>query len=150
MYRDLVTDNAIFRGRCEGIGELPVETARRYGATGPVLRGSGIASDVRKDEPYGIYNRLEFRIPAYKESDVMARYLVRIDELGTSCDLLEQAVAAIPEGEVAAKVPRVFKPVKGEASMAVEGARGKILVHLRSDGGPILTASSCGRRDFQT
>jgi NADH-quinone oxidoreductase subunit D len=136
MYRDLVTSNAILRGRCEGIGELTAEVARRYGATGPVLRGSGIASDTRTSEPYGVYDRFHFRIPTYTEGDAMARYRVRLDELETSCEIIEQAVANLPEGPIAAKISRNFKPSKGEASMAVEGARGKILVHVRSDGGP--------------
>jgi NADH-quinone oxidoreductase subunit D len=136
MYRDLVTDNVILRGRCEGVGELSVDVARRYGATGPVLRGSGIASDVRRSEPYGVYDRFEFQIPTYPEGDAMARYRVRLDELETSCDIIEQAVSNLPDGPVSAKIARVFKPPKGEACMAVEGARGKILVHVRSDGGP--------------
>ena len=136
MYRDLVTDNAILRGRCEGIGELSVDVARRYGATGPVLRGSGVASDVRKSEPYGVYDRFEFRIPTYTSGDAMARYRVRVDELETSCDIIEQAVSNLPEGPFAAKVARSFRPPKGEACLAVEGARGKILVHVRSDGSP--------------
>ncbi|PSH03383.1 MAG: NADH-quinone oxidoreductase subunit NuoD [Acidobacteria bacterium] len=135
MYRDLVTDNVILRGRCEGIGVLPVDMARRYGATGPVLRGSGVASDVRRCEPYGVYDRFEFRVPTYPEGDAMARYKVRLDELEASCDIVEQVVSSLPEGPVTAKVSRVFKPPKGEACMAVEGARGKILVHVRSDGG---------------
>ena len=63
MYRDLVTDNMILRGRCEDIGVLPPEMARRYGATGPVLRGSGVAYDVRRVEPYSVYDRLAFDIP---------------------------------------------------------------------------------------
>jgi NADH-quinone oxidoreductase subunit D len=136
MYRDLVTNNVILRGRCEGIGELSVDVARRYGGTGPVLRGSGVASDARKSEPYGVYDRFDFRIPTYPQGDAMARYMVRMDEIETSCDIIEQAAASFPEGPISAKVPRVFKPPKGEACLAVEGARGKILVHVRSDGGP--------------
>jgi len=135
MYRDLVTGNAILRGRCEGIGGLSVDVARRYGATGPVLRASGVASDARKSESYGVYDRFEFRIPTYTEGDAMARYRVRLDELETSCDIIEQAVSNLPEGPVVAKVSRNFKPPKGEACLAVEGARGKIIVHVRSDGG---------------
>ncbi len=136
MYRDLVTDNVILRGRCEGIGHLPVDTARRYGATGPVLRGSGVASDTRRAEPYGVYDRFDFRIPTYDQADAMARYMVRMDELETSCDIIDQAVAAMPEGPVQAKVAKTVKAPKGEACFAVEGARGKIIVHVRSDGGP--------------
>ncbi|MEL7639856.1 MAG: NADH-quinone oxidoreductase subunit D [Solidesulfovibrio sp.] len=136
MYRDLVTDNVILRGRCEGIGEMDVDLARRYGATGPVIRGSGAPVDTRRAEPYGVYDRLEFRVPTYPQGDAMARYMVRMDELVTSCDIIDQAVSALPEGPVQAKVGKTVKPPKGEASFAVEGARGKILIHLRSDGGP--------------
>ncbi|MHC1788478.1 NADH-quinone oxidoreductase subunit D [Solidesulfovibrio sp.] len=136
MYRDLVTDNVILRGRCEGIGEMDVELARRYGATGPVIRGSGAPVDTRRAEPYGVYSRFEFPIPAYPQGDAMARYMVRMDELETSCSIIEQAVTNLPEGPIAAKVPKTLKPPKGEACYAVEGARGKILVHVRSDGGP--------------
>uniref|UniRef100_I2Q5I3 NADH-quinone oxidoreductase subunit D n=1 Tax=Desulfovibrio sp. U5L TaxID=596152 RepID=I2Q5I3_9BACT len=136
MYRDLVTDNVILRGRCEGIGEMDVELARKYGATGPVIRGSGAPVDTRRAEPYGVYNRFDFRIPAYNEGDAMARYMVRLDELVTSCDIIDQAVRDLPEGPIQAKVGKTVKPPKGEACYAVEGARGKILVHVRSDGGP--------------
>lgn len=136
MYRDLVTDNVILRGRCEGIGEMDVELARRYGATGPVIRGSGAPVDTRRAEPYGVYNRFDFRIPAYSQGDAMARYMVRMDELTTSCDIIDQAVRSLPEGPIQAKVGKTVKPPKGEACYAVEGARGKILVHVRSDGGP--------------
>jgi len=136
MYRDLVTDNVILRGRCEGIGEMDVELARKYGATGPVLRGSGAPVDTRRAEPYSVYNRFDFRIPAYSQGDAMARYMVRMDELTTSCDIIDQAVRNLPEGPIQAKVGKTVKPPKGEACYAVEGARGKILVHVRSDGGP--------------
>jgi NADH-quinone oxidoreductase subunit D len=136
MYRDLVTDNVILRGRCEDIGVMDVEMARRYGATGPVIRGSGAPVDTRRAEPYGVYNRFDFKIPAYSEGDAMARYNVRMDELVTSCDIIDQAVAALPEGPIQAKVGKTVKPPKGESSFAVEGARGKIVVHVRSDGSP--------------
>jgi len=136
MYRDLVTDNVILRGRCEGIGEMDVELARRYGATGPMIRGSGAPLDTRRAEPYGIYGSLEFRIPTYPQGDAMARYMVRMDELATSLDIIEQVVTNLPEGPIAAKAPKTLKPPKGEACFAVEGARGKIVVHVRSDGGP--------------
>ncbi len=136
MYRDLVTDNVILRGRCEGIGEMDVELARKYGATGPVIRGSGAPVDTRRAEPYGVYNKLDFHIPSYTEGDAMARYMVRMDELVTSCDIIDQAVQAMPEGPIQAKVPKTVKPPKGEACFAVEGARGKIIVYVRSDGGP--------------
>ncbi len=137
MYRDLVTDNVILRGRCEDIGVLPLETARRYGATGPVLRGSGLAYDVRRSEPYGFYDRFEFDIPTSTACDAMGRYDVRLAELEQSLRIVEQGLAGMPEGPIQAKVAKTVKPPKGEASFAVEGARGKIVVHVRSDGGPV-------------
>lgn len=136
MYKGLVTDNTILRHRCEQVGDLPLEMCRRYGATGPVVRGSGMAYDVRKAEPYGVYPELEFEIPVESSCDAMGRYLVRMAELEQSLCILEQAVEAIPAGEYLAKgapKPR-WKAPAGESYFAVEGARGKIGVHLVSDG----------------
>jgi len=136
MYKALVTDNTILRHRCEEVGDLPLEMCRRYGATGPVVRGSGMAYDVRRAEPYGVYPELEFEIPTENSQDAMGRYLVRMGELEQCLNILEQAVQAIPEGEhliKGAPKPRWKAPV-GETYFAVEGARGKIGVHLVSDG----------------
>lgn len=134
MYKDLVTDNFILRKRCEEIGEISVEMARQYGATGPVLRGSGVAYDVRRAEPYSIYDRFDFSIPTRTTKDAFARYLIRLDEITQSLAIITQAVDQIPEGKIRAKVPKVIKPPKGETYFAVEGARGKIGVFLVSDG----------------
>jgi NADH-quinone oxidoreductase subunit D len=135
MYRDLVTNNMILRGRCERIGVLPVEMARRYGATGPVLRGSGIAYDVRRAEPYSVYDRIEFDIPTGRDGDAMGRYEVRMAEMAQSVAIVEQALEALPAGEfVTADLPERIIPPKGEVYFAVEGARGKIGVYLLSDG----------------
>ncbi len=136
MYKALVTDNTIMRHRCEQVGDLPLEMCRRYGATGPVVRGSGMAYDVRKAEPYGIYPQLDFQIPVESTCDAMGRYLVRMAELEQSLCILEQAVEAIPAGNYLVKgapKPR-WKAPAGESYFAVEGARGKIGVHLVSDG----------------
>jgi len=136
MYRTLVTDNIILRHRCEKVGELSLEMCRCYGATGPVLRGSGLAYDVRRAEPYGIYPELTFEIPSEDSCDVMGRYLVRMAELEQCLNILEQAVAVIADGDHLVKgapKPRWKAPV-GETYFAVEGARGKIGVHLVSDG----------------
>jgi NADH-quinone oxidoreductase subunit D len=136
MYKDLVTDNRILRGRVEGIGQMPVEMCRRYGATGPVVRGSGVAYDVRRAEPYSIYNELDFEIPTDQRTDCMGRYLVRLAEIEQSLRIIEQALEMLPEGEILIKgAPKLkWKPPKGETYFAVEGARGKIGVHLVSDG----------------
>jgi NADH-quinone oxidoreductase subunit D len=136
LYRTLVTDNVILRHRCEGVGGLPLEMGCRYGVTGPVVRGSGQAYDVRRAEPYGIYPELDFEIPTEDSCDAMGRYLVRMAEIEQSLRILEQAATAIPAGEHLVKgAPRPrWKAPAGEVYFAVEGARGKIGVHLISDG----------------
>lgn len=138
MYKALVTDNIILRKRCEEVGVLPLKMCRRFGATGPVVRGSGWANDMRLSEPYGVYNELEFEVPTDQSMDAMGRYRVRLDEITQSLNIIEQAMELLPEGPIQAKgagKPR-FKPPKGETYFAVEGARGKIGVHLVSDGSP--------------
>jgi NADH-quinone oxidoreductase subunit D len=135
MYRDLVTGNMILRGRCVDIGVLSVEAARRYGATGPVLRGSGVAYDVRRAEPYSVYDRLEFDIPAGANGDAMDRYDVRMVEMEQSIRIIEQAISEMPSGPfLNPDLPDRFIPPKGEVYYAVEGARGKIGIYVLSDG----------------
>jgi NADH-quinone oxidoreductase subunit D len=138
MYRDLVTDNIILRGRCEDIGVLPVETARSYGATGPVLRGSGVAYDVRRAEPYSLYDQIAFEIPVGTAGDAMDRYRVRMAEIEQSLAIIEQAMDMISDGPILSKdVPERIIPPRGETYFAVEGARGKIGIYLLSDGSAI-------------
>ena len=136
MYRDLVTDNIIFRKRCEGVGVLSLEMCQKYGATGPVLRGSNRPYDIRKAEPYSVYDRFDYQIPVDENGDAMGRYRVRMAELSESLNIIEQAVKQIPEGEhIVKKAPKPhWKPPKGEVYFAVEGARGKIGVYLISNG----------------
>jgi NADH-quinone oxidoreductase subunit D len=137
MYRALVTENMILRGRCVDIGALPVETARHYGATGPVLRGSGVAYDVRRAEPYSVYDRFDFDIPTGKTGDAMDRYDVRMAEMEQSLRIVEQALNGLPEGPVLAPdLPDRIIPPRGEVYVAVEGARGKIGIYAISDGSP--------------
>ena len=134
MYRALVTDNIILRKRLIGIGPISAELCRRYGATGPVLRGSGVAYDVRKAEPYSVYPELEFDVPTFPEGDSMARYLVRMEELAQSLRIIEQALGKLPSGPVMAeKVPRVLKLPAGDFCFAVEAARGRFMVRVVSD-----------------
>jgi len=137
MYDDLVTKNIIFRRRCEGVGILPLEMCQQYGATGPVVRGSNAPYDVRRAEPYSVYDRFQFHIPVDPDGDAMGRYRVRMAEIRESLAIVEQAVAHLPDGDVLAKgapKPR-WAPPRGEAYFAVEGARGKIGVYVVSDGG---------------
>ncbi len=137
MYEDLVTGNVIFRRRVEGIGPIDVDMCRRYGATGPVLRGAGVAYDTRRFEPYGVYDRFDFEIPVAPTNDCLGRYMVRFQEIEQSLRILEQAIEQLPEGPVKhPKAPKAtWKAPAGEAYFAVEGARGKIGIHVVSDGG---------------
>jgi NADH-quinone oxidoreductase subunit D len=135
MYDSLVTKNIILMKRIEGLGMIPADMCRRYGASGPVLRGAGVAYDVRKAEPYSVYSRFDFDIPVFPEGDSMARYKVRMEEMVQSTRIIEQAVAAIPAGPfMNEKAPRSLKPAKGDFYQAVEAARGSFGVRLVSDG----------------
>ena len=137
MFHDLVTGNMILRGRCEEIGILPLEMAQRYGATGPVLRGSGLAYDTRRAEPYSVYPGLDFEIPVGVNGDAMDRYDVRLAEMTQSIAIIEQALEIMPDGpHLNPDVHERLRPPAGEVYYAVEGGRGKIGVHLISDGGP--------------
>jgi NADH-quinone oxidoreductase subunit D len=140
MYKDLVSDNIILRKRIEGVGVIEPEVCRRFGATGPVIRGSGIAYDIRRSDPYSVYPKLDFEIPTSELMDARGRYDVRIAEFEQSLRILEQCLDMMPEGEVLVKgAPKPsWKAPKGEAYFAVEGARGKIGVYLVSDGGKNL------------
>lgn len=135
MYHDLVTGNIILIKRLKDIGFVTAETCRKYGATGPVLRGSGVPYDVRKNEPYSIYSELDFDIPCYPAGDSMARYMVRMDEMTQSLRIIEQALDKLPGGPVNAKVPKVLKPDAGDCYAAVEAARGTFGCRLVCDGG---------------
>ena len=137
MYDELVTGNIIFRRRIEDIGHLDEDICRRYGATGPVLRGAGVPYDVRRAEPYGVYDRFDYNIPVGATCDCAGRYQVRLEEIKESLKILEQALEQIPEGPIKhPKAPKVtWKPPAGEAYFAVEGGRGKIGIHVVSNGG---------------
>ena len=135
MYKAFVTDNVILRKRLEGIGIIDQDMCLRYGACGPVIRGSGIANDTRKTEPYSVYKDFDFDIPVYNECDSMARYLVRMDEMEQSLRIIEQALAKLPEGPfINPKVPKLLKVPAGTYTYATEAGRGRFLVRLVGDG----------------
>ncbi len=135
MYHNLVTKNIILMKRLQEVGPISAEMCRKYGATGPVCRGSGINFDVRKHEPYSIYPEIDFEVPVYDQCDSMARYMVRMDEIEQSLRIVEQALDKLPEGPVMAeKVPKIIKPAKGDYYHAVETARGSFGVRVVSDG----------------
>ncbi len=134
LYRDLVTKNIILIKRLKDIGFISKEQCRKYGVTGPVLRGSGIQFDVRKNEPYSVYPEFDFDIPAYDEGDSMARYMVRMGEIEQSMRIIEQALDKLPDGPIRAKAPKVLKPAAGDYYAAVETARGSFGCRLVCNG----------------
>ncbi len=135
MFHKLVTGNVIFRKRVEGVGYISKDMALKYGATGPVIRGSGIAYDIRRTQPYSVYPDFDFEIPTFPEGDCFARYRVRMAELEQSLRIMEQALDKLPDGPVMAeKVPKKIKSGPGDAFQAVEAARGELDYYLVGDG----------------
>jgi NADH-quinone oxidoreductase subunit D/NADH-quinone oxidoreductase subunit C/D len=134
-YDELVTGNIIFQNRMKGVGYLSPEDALSYGCSGPVTRGSGVSSDIRKLYPYEIYDKLEFDEILETGCDSFARYLVRIREMEQSVRIIEQLIDNIPEGDYQAKTKAVLKLPKGEFYQRVETARGELGVYIVSEGG---------------
>lgn len=133
-YHDLVSGNIIFYHRSKDVGViLPFDVAA-YGLSGPILRGSGIAYDVRKHEPYSGYDKYDFTVPVDNTGDCLGRYNVRMEEINQSMSIIEQALNTIPEGPVMSKVPKIIKPPEGEVAMAVETPRGELVIYIESDG----------------
>lgn len=137
IYERLVTNNIIFIMRTRGIGVISPELARAYGATGPVLRGSGIDCDIRKVAPYGGYDQYEFDAAVGSAGDCLERYRVRMEEMRQSLAIIEQALDRLPGGPVRAKVTRTLAPPAGEYCASVEGARGDVTYWAVSDGSEI-------------
>lgn len=130
----LFSKNEIVYVRTRGVGILTPENAVSYAASGPVLRASGIPMDVRKDDPYSVYDRLDFNVVTRDTCDCLARYQVRCDEIRESIKIVEQALDMLPEGDYAAKVPRVLKPPAGEAYARIESSKGDLGCYIISDG----------------
>jgi NADH-quinone oxidoreductase subunit D len=134
-YDKLLTANPIFLARTKGVGVIERRQAIAMGASGPVGRGSGIALDVRKTEPYEVYDRMQFDVPVFTEGDCFARYQVRLEEMRQSSRIVRQALKALPAGECRARVPMTMKAPRGEVYVRTESARGDLAIHLVSDGG---------------
>jgi NADH-quinone oxidoreductase subunit D len=132
----LMTQNEIFTQRTKGMGVLSAQQAISLGVSGPNLRASGVAFDVRKAHPYSIYPELEFDIPTRSEGDTYARYLQRVAEIKQSLHLIDQIVDKMPHGPVQAQVPGIIRPRPGRAFAAIESPRGFYSVYAISDGGP--------------
>jgi NADH-quinone oxidoreductase subunit D len=134
-YDQLLAENEILLARTKGIGILSKEAAVNASCSGPMLRGSGIQWDIRKADPYGAYDRLEFDIPVGETGDCYDRYRVRIAEMRQSLRIIEQAVAQLPSGKVLNPVPLRVRPPAGEAYARIESPRGLLGCYLVADGG---------------
>ncbi|MFD2672061.1 NADH-quinone oxidoreductase subunit D [Marinicrinis sediminis] len=134
-YEELVSGNEIFLSRVKGIGTYDAQTAIDYGLSGANLRCTGVKWDIRKEQPYSLYDRFEFDVPVSTVGDCYARYQLRIEEIRQSLRILEQAVAQFPEeGPVMGKVPRVIRPPAGEVYARIESPRGEIGCYVVSKG----------------
>jgi NADH-quinone oxidoreductase subunit D len=136
---DLLSYNKIFIERTANVGILPLDTAINYGITGPMLRASGLKWDLRKDDPYSIYDKFDFDIPVGDGrmgtvGDSWDRYFVRVLEMEQSLRIIEQAVAQIPEGDVTSAIPKRVKPVVGQVYSRVENPRGELGYFIISNG----------------
>ena len=133
-HDELLGGNEIFQMRTQGIGTISREMALAYSLTGPNLRASGIAYDVRRERPYAAYEAMRFDVPTAQEGDVYARYEVRVEEMRQSARICRQCLEGMPEGPYMAKIPKVLRPPAGETYAAVESPRGELGVYLISDG----------------
>jgi len=161
-YEDLLTQNRIWRARTRGIGMLSAADAIAMGVSGPTLRASGVAYDVRKTFPYSSYEEFEFDVPTRTESDCYARYLLRVAEMRESLKIIRQAMTKIPaEGPIRTEAPGIvppdrekmktemealiyhfkiftegFSPPPGEVYQTIESPRGELGFYVASDGSP--------------
>ena len=130
----LLTYNEVFIARTKGVGAIDAETAVDYGLTGPCLRACGVAYDVRKAEPYSVYDRFDFDVPVGIDGDSWERYYVRVEEMYESLRIIEQACEQMPDGPISAMGRRLIRPPKGDVYVRSENPRGEIGVYLVSDG----------------
>ncbi len=160
-YDELLLNNRIWIGRTKNVAVISGADAINFGLTGPVLRGSGVAYDVRKLEPYGAYDKVDWEVPVGKNGDTYDRYWVRLEEMRQSARILRQCLDQMPEGPIMADVPQVtpppkanvmrdmeslihhfiiftqgFKPPRGETYCATEAPKGELGFFIISDGSP--------------
>jgi NADH-quinone oxidoreductase subunit D len=155
----LLNDNRIWKQRLVGIGVVTQKDAMNLGFSGPMLRGSGIAWDLRKSQPYDVYSEMDFDIPVGKDGDCYDRYLVRVEEMYQSIRIIKQAIAKMPKGHIKVQDPKInpqkredmkhsmealinhfklytegYHVPAGEVYMPVEAPKGEFGVYLYSDG----------------
>ena len=133
-YVDLLTGNSIWIGRTRDVGVLSAADCIALGASGPVLRASGVKWDMRKAQPYAAYDQYQFEIPTGTKGDTYDRYMVRMEEMRQSRLICLQAIEKIPEGAILGKVGKVLKPAPGEVYHAIESPKGILGYYIVSDG----------------
>ena len=139
LAKYMEAENPTFKARTKGIGILKLDEAISLGATGPILRASGLKADLRKDDPYEVYQKFNFEIPVREEGDIYARFLIGLAEVKESIKIVRQAIQSLPEGEFI--LPKFKKPKinmkinEGEVYVHNEIARGEGGMHITSDGG---------------
>jgi NADH-quinone oxidoreductase subunit D len=134
LYEKLVGGNVIFINRTRGIGVIDRELARKCAVCGPVLRGAGIGMDFRKAEPYAAYAEMNFEIPTGRNGDALDMYHIRIREMETSLDIIDQSLARLSDGPfMVEKPPKKLKPRKGDLYHTVETPRGELGIYIVSD-----------------
>lgn len=134
-YEQLLDENPIFYNRTKNVGIVSMHQLKTYAVSGPNIRAAGLPRDVRRDEPFAVYKDLEFDVPTEQESDVFARYRVRMRELRESAKILRQCYEKIPRGPCALPLNYRFKVPAGETYVHIESPRGDIGCYLASDGG---------------
>jgi NADH-quinone oxidoreductase subunit D len=136
---ELLSYNKIFIERTANVGVLPGDVAINYAVSGPTLRGSGVKWDLRKNDPYSVYDKLDFEIPVGKGlkgtvGDCWDRYMVRVEEMEQSVNIIEQAVDKLPAGEVQSAIPKRIRPNAGDVYARTETPKGELGYYLVSDG----------------
>jgi NADH-quinone oxidoreductase subunit D len=134
-YEKMLLENEILIARAKGNGVITKEMAINASITGPMLRSTGVPYDIRKVDPYAVYDRFDFAIPVGENGDSYDRFLVRLAELRESHKILVQAVRDLPGGPYKVDVPLAIRPPVGEAYARVESPKGELGFYLVSDGG---------------
>jgi NADH:ubiquinone oxidoreductase subunit D len=131
----LMVDSEVVLARCRGLAPTATGDAINWGLTGPILRATGLKHDIRRAEPYSIYDRFDFEIPTGTTGDIYERLMMRLEEMQQSIRIIEQALDQLPEGPIMAEgMKRILRVPAGEIYMRVESPRGEYGVYLVSNG----------------
>ena len=147
----LLSDNRIFKQRTVDIGVVSPEEALNWGFTGPMLRGSGVAWDLRKSQPYAIYDEVDFDVPVGKNGDCYDRYLLRVEEMKQSVKIIRQVLDNMPKGDVIINDSRFYPPKRGEMKHSMEALINHFKLFtegVRVPAGEVYTAVEAPKGEF--